>query len=259
MITPRPVEARFTALDFKSIADDGRFEGYASLFNRPDLGRDVVLRGAFRDTLVKRGAAGVRMLFQHNPAEPIGTWDIIREDAKGLFVQGRLATSVARAREVLALMRGGAIDGLSIGFKAIKAHRDRAAGVRKLAQIDLWEISIVTFPMLPEARVTSVAPQLRAAPRAHDSVARPNSVTAIAAAAARMHARLERRAQEARHTSTTAHAANLAGERVMLSLMRLSLLEHKFSVNKANFNPGQLRVPRGEPNAGQWFGSHGSE
>lgn len=155
-----PVEARFTALDFKSIADDGRFEGYASLFNRPDLGNDIVLPGAFRDTLAKRGAAGVRMLFQHNPSEPIGTWDVIREDHTGLFVLGRLATGVARAREVLSLMRSGAIDGLSIGFKAIKAHRDRAAGVRKLAQIDLWEISVVTFPMQPEARIFAVAPQL---------------------------------------------------------------------------------------------------
>lgn len=160
----RPIEARFTALDFKSVADDGRFEGYASLFNRPDLGNDVVLPGAFRDTLARRGPAGIRMLFQHDPAEPIGSWVIIREDHRGLFVQGRLTTGVARAREVLALMRSGAIDGLSIGFKTVRARRDRAGGVRKLAQIDLWEISIVTFPMLPEARIFAVAPELRTRP-----------------------------------------------------------------------------------------------
>lgn len=250
--TPRPVEARFTALDFKSIADDGRFEGYASLFNHPDLGNDVVLPGAFRDTLARRGARGVRMLFQHNPAEPIGTWDVIREDHKGLFVQGRLATGVARAREVLALMRSGAIDGLSIGFKAIKAHRDRAAGIRKLAQIDLWEISIVTFPMLPEARIFAVAPQLRAQPPRKSK----DPIADITAAAHRMHARLDhcaRGAKDNRSLTSTALAASIAGERVMLSLLRLSLLEHKFHTQKANFNPGQIR-----DSIGRWAGDGGN-
>jgi hypothetical protein len=148
-----PAEAVFTALDLKSVADDGAFEGYASLFNREDLGHDVVLPGAFRDTLSQRGPAGVRMLFQHDPAEPIGTWATLSEDERGLFAQGRLATGVARAREVLALMRAGAIDGLSIGFRAVRARRDRARGIRLIERIDLWEISIVTFPLLPEARI----------------------------------------------------------------------------------------------------------
>lgn len=151
-----PREARFTALDLKSVADDGAFEGYASLFGREDLGRDVVLPGAFRDSLAARGPSGVRMLFQHNPAEPIGIWETLAEDAKGLFVRGRLMQTVARAREVLSLMRAGAIDGLSIGFRTIKAHRDRARGIRRIEKIDLWEISIVTFPLLPEARIATV-------------------------------------------------------------------------------------------------------
>ncbi|MGE3918022.1 MAG: HK97 family phage prohead protease, partial [Hyphomicrobiaceae bacterium] len=69
------------------------------------------------------------------------------------------ATAVPRAREVLALMRAGAIDGLSIGFRALKAHRDRASGIRRIEKVDLWEISIVTFPMLPDARVRSVRPR----------------------------------------------------------------------------------------------------
>jgi HK97 family phage prohead protease len=150
-----PHEAKFTALDMKSVADDGAFEGYASLFGREDLGRDIVMPGAFRDTLAARGADGVRMLFQHNPAEPIGIWETLAEDAKGLFARGRLMPTVTRAREVLALMRAGAIDGLSIGFRTVKAHRDRARGVRRIERIDLWEISIVTFPLLPEARITT--------------------------------------------------------------------------------------------------------
>lgn len=154
---PHPSEAVFTALDLKSVADDGAFEGYASLFNREDLGRDIILPGAFAESLARRGPGGIRLLFQHNPAEPIGTWEELREDAKGLFARGRLTLDVARAREVLALMRSGAIDGLSIGFRSVKAHRDRGRGVRRISSLDLWEISIVTFPMLPDARIRSVA------------------------------------------------------------------------------------------------------
>jgi HK97 family phage prohead protease len=96
------------------------------------------------------------MLFQHDPNEPIGSWTEIREDTRGLFVRGRLARDVRRAREVLSLMRGGALDGLSIGFRAVKARRDPATGVRRILEADLWEISVVTFPMLPEARIETV-------------------------------------------------------------------------------------------------------
>ncbi|CCB65607.1 MULTISPECIES: HK97 family phage prohead protease [unclassified Hyphomicrobium] len=147
--------SRALPLEAKSL-DDGVFEGYASLFNREDLGHDVIAPGAFRDSLLNRGAARIKMLFQHDPGEPIGVWDEIREDARGLYVRGRLMTAVAKAREVFALMRAGALDGLSIGFKAVKARRDASTGVRRLEKVDLWEISVVTFPMLPGARVESV-------------------------------------------------------------------------------------------------------
>ena len=98
----------------------------------------------------------VKMLFQHNPSEPIGIWDTIKEDTRGLYVRGRLMPEVARAREVLALMRAGALDGLSIGFRALKGRRDARTGVRRLEKVDLWEISVVTFPLLPGARVAHV-------------------------------------------------------------------------------------------------------
>lgn len=150
------LEVKFCALDLKRVTLEGTFEGYASLFDREDLGGDLVSRGAFRETLTKRGAGGVRMLFQHDPNQPIGVWQQIHEDARGLFVRGRLTTEVARAREVLSLMRAGAVDGLSIGFRALRGKRDKRTGIRRLEKIDLWEISVVTFPMLPEARVASV-------------------------------------------------------------------------------------------------------
>jgi len=112
--------------------------------------------GAFAKSIRARGAAGIRMLFQHDPAVPIGVWREVREDARGLFVRGRLTTEVARAREVLALMRAGAVDGLSIGFRTVKGRTDGKTGARRLLELDLWEISVVTFPMLPAARVSAV-------------------------------------------------------------------------------------------------------
>jgi Escherichia/Staphylococcus phage prohead protease len=150
------LEVKFCALDLKRVTMEGTFEGYASLFEREDLGGDVVVRGAFRETLHQRGAGGIKMLFQHDPNQPIGVWHQLHEDARGLFARGRLMSEVVKGREVLSLMRAGAVDGLSVGFRALKATRDRRTGIRKLTKLDLWEISVVTFPMLPEARVASV-------------------------------------------------------------------------------------------------------
>ncbi len=151
-----PVEVKYLANAFGGVEPDGTFEGYASLFNEPDLGKDVVMPGAFAASLKRRGAGGIRMLWQHDPAEPIGVWLAVQEDAKGLKVRGRLNLAVARAREVLALMREGAVDGLSIGFRVDKARAEPRGGLRRLHAVDLWEISIVTFPLLPAARVSTV-------------------------------------------------------------------------------------------------------
>jgi HK97 family phage prohead protease len=149
-------ETKFARAEISAVEADGTFAGYASLFGKADLGRDMVLPGAFRASLARRGAAGVKMLFQHDPNQPIGVWTEIREDGAGLFVKGRLTADVARAREVLALMRAGALDGLSIGFRTVRGRTDAKTGVRRLMEVDLWEISVVTFPMLPEARVSAV-------------------------------------------------------------------------------------------------------
>lgn len=149
-------ETKFAEAELTEVEADGSFSGYASLFGEADLSRDVVMPGAFVKSLRRRGARGVRMLFQHDPAAPIGVWREIREDARGLFVRGRLTPEVARAREVLALMRAGAIDGLSIGFRTVRGRTDAKTGVRRLLEVDLWEISVVTFPLLPAARVSAV-------------------------------------------------------------------------------------------------------
>ncbi len=149
-------ETKFASAKLALVTADGLFEGYASLFGVVDLGRDRVQPGAFRDSLARKGARAIKLLWQHDPTHPLGVWEEIREDERGLRVRGRLDLAVAKAREVHALMRSGAIDGLSIGFRAERARKDAATGVRHLEKLDLWEISIVTFPMLPGARVSAI-------------------------------------------------------------------------------------------------------
>ena len=129
-------------------------EGYASRFGLPDQGGDIVAKGAFGASLARLAAKGdkVRMLWQHDPTKPIGVWDDIREDETGLWVKGRLLSEVALAREAATLIDAGAIDGLSIGYRTISAERD-GKGRRLLSEVELWEVSLVTFPMLAEAKV----------------------------------------------------------------------------------------------------------
>jgi len=133
-----------------------RVEGYASLFNQRDRGGDTVMPGAYAGALKRLAAGGgrVRMLWQHDPAQPIGVWDEVVEDARGLRVKGRLLPDVARAREAAALIAAGALDGLSIGYRTLRAAPDPAGG-RRLLELDLWEVSLVTFPMLTVARVAA--------------------------------------------------------------------------------------------------------
>ena len=133
-----------------------RFGGYASLFGVADLGRDMVEPGAFAAALSRRGAAGIRLLFQHDPAEPVGRWTTIREDRNGLYVEGWLTPGVQKAEELAALIGAGALDGLSIGFRTVRARNDARNAVRRIIEADLWEVSIVTFPMLPGARLRAL-------------------------------------------------------------------------------------------------------
>ena len=107
-----------------TIDADGTVEGYASLFGEIDQARDMVMPGAFARHARTRGVRRVPMLFQHDPSEPVGIWLELREDFRGLYARGRLIPDVARARELLALLRAGAIDGLSIGFRTAKARID---------------------------------------------------------------------------------------------------------------------------------------
>jgi len=130
--------------------------GYASLFGATDQGGDIVEKGAYAASLKEMIGAGrsVKMLWQHDPSQPIGVWDEVREDAKGLWVKGRILETVARGRDAAALIAAGAIDGLSIGYRTRKAAKN-TKGQRLLTELELWEVSLVTFPMVPSARVAA--------------------------------------------------------------------------------------------------------
>ena len=136
------------------VSDGTQIEGYASLFGLTDQGGDIVQKGAYAASLKRLVARGdkVRMLWQHDPTKPIGVWDEIREDETGLWVKGRLLSEVALAREAATLIDAGAIDGLSIGYRTVRAEKDQK-GRRVLTEVELWEVSLVTFPMLPEAKL----------------------------------------------------------------------------------------------------------
>jgi HK97 family phage prohead protease len=136
--------------------EDVEIEGYASLFWTRDLNDDVTAAGAFAGSLARSGAGGVKMLFQHESAEPVGVWDEIAEDSRGLFVRGRILTVTPQGRLVAALVKAGALDGFSIGFRTVKARPDESGRLRVLTEVELWEVSVVTFPMLPQARIETV-------------------------------------------------------------------------------------------------------
>ena len=148
------MQIKSAAFELKREPDqNGEFEGYASVFDVVDLGMDVVAKGAFTKSLATRKP---KMLWQHDMAQPIGVWDEVREDERGLFVKGRLLKEVNKGREAMALLGAGAIDGMSIGYRTVESMPEGGGSVRKLIELELHEISIVTNPMLPVAKVTAI-------------------------------------------------------------------------------------------------------
>ncbi|HEY0266835.1 MAG TPA: HK97 family phage prohead protease [Rhizomicrobium sp.] len=151
----RPLARRNTRAGLTPLGP-GQFEGYASLFGVPDGGGDTVAPGAFAASLRRRGPGAVRMLYQHFAHAPIGVWEEIAEDPRGLYVRGRLVPEVEQARDVRALLAEGALNGLSIGFRTVRARRGAKSNTRTLLEIELWEISVVTFPLLAGSTVTAI-------------------------------------------------------------------------------------------------------
>ena len=163
-IRDRAPERLDLPFELKSVAtlrqDDGAevgvFEGLASTFGNRDRVGDVIAPGAFRASLAR--PERIKMLWQHDSRAPIGIWEQLAETAHGLAVKGRLVLEVQRAREALALLRAGAVDALSIGFSVPKngATLEHDKSQRRITAVDLWEISVVTFPANPHARISRV-------------------------------------------------------------------------------------------------------
>lgn len=144
------LETKYATLELK--AEDGgesdehlTVSGYGSVFGVKDNGNDIVMPGAFRDSIAS--GRKPKMLWQHDPDQPIGAWDEIREDENGLYMKGRISKLAAKGAEVAALVKMGAIEGLSIGYRTNEYEMDVDEGIRKLTKLDLWETSVVTFPM----------------------------------------------------------------------------------------------------------------
>jgi len=152
---PVPLE-----IDTKAISETGEFEGYAAVYGNRDLGDDVILAGAFDESLRERPAAKIKMLWQHDTRKPIGVWTEFRSDSKGLIGTGRLLLSTQGGQETYEFMKAGAIDSLSIGYRVGEYRVDRENDLRIIEKASLMEVSAVTFPMNPQATINMVKGQL---------------------------------------------------------------------------------------------------
>ena len=149
-------------LDFgfevKAVNEDGTIEGYGSVFGVKDSYADVIQKGAFEKSIKahKEQKSMPALLWQHDATQPIGVWTDMAEDAKGLRLKGKLAMDTVKGKEAHALLKMGALNGLSIGFMTKQAQYDEKTEIRTLTEVEIWETSIVTFPANTKARVTHV-------------------------------------------------------------------------------------------------------
>ena len=208
------------ALEIKSVGDDGTIEGYASVFGVIDSWDDIVAKGAFVASLKEHLDAGTMpaMLWQHKDSEPIGVWLSMVEDAKGLKVTGKLALETVRGKEAYALLKMGALNGLSIGFVAKQWSYDRDTDVRTLVEVDLWEVSLVTFQANKKATVTGIksAPDDLAAPKDAERALRDAGFSR--AEAKTFVSRVMRMGDDQREAGESTAQALQAAERLLKSL-----------------------------------------
>ena len=216
-------ETRDFSLSLRATGDEGIIEGFGSVFGQEDSYGDVVVPGAFAASLAEHRAAKTMpaMLWQHRQDQPIGVWEEMEEDQRGLRVKGRLAMDVAAAREAYALVKVGAISGLSIGFLTKEDDYDPKTNIRTVRAVDLWEVSLVTFPAAKSARVT----RIKAA--AVDEILKPSDAERwlrdAAADVSKSQAtafvsRLLRMGAERREAEIATERANQAAERLLRSL-----------------------------------------
>lgn len=152
------MERKICRMELKAVDEQGTFEGYGAVFGNVDFGGDIIMPGAFAKSIqqIKESGRLLPALWQHNTDQPIGVYPELAEDDYGLKFKGKLTLPVRRAAEAHALMKDGALSGMSIGYGVKEFEYDADTGVRTLRELDLYEISPVTFPMNDEARVSGV-------------------------------------------------------------------------------------------------------
>lgn len=156
------LEEFITKFQIKSVSDKGEIEGYGSVFGVVDSVNDIVAKGAFANSIRLHKAEGTspKMLWQHDPAQPCGIWTEFDEDQHGLRLKGQLLLETRIGKEAYEFTKTRAVDGMSIGFKTIRYEYQTETDIRVLTEVDLWEVSLVTFPALRSARVTAVKSEL---------------------------------------------------------------------------------------------------
>jgi len=145
--------------EIKQLSEDGTIEGYGAIFGNRDRHNDLIERGSFTNTLLESDPKKIKMLWQHDSSEPIGFWNEIKEDERGLYCKGQLLLELTKAKEVYKMLKSGIVDGLSIGYDTIKCRYEEDEDgdrIRTISEIYLWEISVVTFPANPIANITSI-------------------------------------------------------------------------------------------------------
>ena len=205
-------ETRAIALQIKA-SEDGTIVGYGSVFDVKDNYDDIIAPGAFAASLKAHKAAGTMpaMLWQHESDEPIGIWTEMSEDANGLRVKGMLALETVRGKEAHVLLKMGALNGLSIGFMSKQWAYDTETDIRTLTEIDLWEVSLVTFPANEKARITNVkSAEEMAAPKDAERILRDAGFSKADATAfvSRVMRMGEARRESAESTAVAMKAAN---------------------------------------------------
>lgn len=149
------LEKKNATLEIKSIDSYGKFCGYASVFNVKDSYNDIVMPLAFKKTLQKKNVKkDIKLLWQHSQDKPIGYFDVIKEDPIGLYVEGRIMLDIQQGMEAYNLIKAKSVSGLSIGYMVKSADYDKKDNTRLLKEVDLFEISVVTFPANEYSNIT---------------------------------------------------------------------------------------------------------
>ena len=214
-------ETRAFAFEVRASGENGEIEGYGSVFGVKDTYSDIVAPGAFKASIAEHKANGSMpaMLWQHDQSEPIGVWTEMEEDATGLRVKGQIVTETEKGKAAYALLKKGALRGLSIGFVSKEWSYSEDDDIRTLTAVDLWEVSLVTFPANGKAMIDTVKNMGRIdAPKDAEKILREAGFSKADATA--LVSGVMRLGEERREAAYAAAEVKAAAERLLSQLNR---------------------------------------